>query len=300
MKRVSILALFVLPVLLATGQAPAPDGKTIRITGTRLTYPLIGKWIEEYTRSHPGIRITVGRIPADSADLVIVSHSLGDGDVKQGQQSFVLTRYVQVPVVNSRRSDVQSLQQKGFDDAAFRQVYFDGAPSYTVYKRSQPACASIAFANHFGSNQQDIKGTGVTGDDRDLLDAVKKDSSGISYNNLGFVYDLTTRRPLDGITVVPIDLNGNGRIDPEENIYGTLDDVLRFVEKTHHPRILLEDVHVLVRRTQPDRDITAFLQWVITRGQEYNHAYGFINLDVAVAQAEERKLATPAETTTKK
>jgi len=266
--------------LLATAQGQ--PGSVIRITGTRLVYPLFQKWADEYTKLHPGTRFIVSKAPADSADLVIVSHKLGANDVKEGWTSMVVARYVQLPVVNDRRRDVAALQSKGFDDPTFRQVYFSdpsGLFQYTVYKRQQPACASISFANHFGSEQKDIKGVGVAGDDKDLLNAVKRDTNGISYNNLGFLYDLKTRRPVDSIAIIPIDLNGNGKIDQEESFYGSLDQVIDVVEKTHHPKIPLEDVHVLFRENAGNKDLIAFLQWAVTKGQAYDHAYGFINLN---------------------
>lgn len=185
---------------------------TIRITGTRLAYPLFRKWAAEYTKLHPGLNFVIGKFSTDSADLLIVSHRLGSNDTKDGWTSLVVTRYVQLPVINSHRKDVAALQSKGFDDSAFRRVYFTDkgvkTPSpyqFTVYKRQQPACASISFANHFGNEQKDIKGIGVTGDDKDLLTAVKNDTGGISYNNLGFLYDLSSRKLVDSIAIIPID-----------------------------------------------------------------------------------------------
>jgi len=295
MKKISF---FFLGWLGLFASAPAQPSRTIRITGTRLAYPIFQKWADEYTKLHPEVKFQVSKVPADSADLLIVSYTLRPADVKEGQAVIALTRYAQLPVVSSRRPDVAALQAKGFSESAFRQVYFSGRqeniPSlytFTVYKRQQPACASIAFANHFGSGQQDIKGKGVTGDDRDLLAAVKRDSSGISYNNLGFLYDLNTRKPVDSIAIIPIDLNENGRTDADENIYASLDEVLGFIERTHHPRIPLENVNVLIRKNNPDGEVTAFLQWVLSTGQQYNHAYGFINLDGSVARSEVQALA---------
>jgi len=112
-----------------------------------------------------------------------VSHILGENDVKEGQSSVTLTRYLQLPIANSQRGDVDALQATGFTEADFKKIYFSGGGDdnmippeyqYTIYKRQKSACASIAFANHFGNQQKDIQGTGVTGDDRDLLEAVKK------------------------------------------------------------------------------------------------------------------------------
>src|SRR5882757_1299500 len=273
MKKLSLFSVVFLSSLVTVLAQSTP---VIRITGTRLVYPLFQRWVDEYTKLHPGIKFIISKSPADSADLLIVSHKLGQGDIKNGQTTLVVTRYVQLPVVNSRRGDVAALQSKGFDDSAFRRVYFSDKDDkghsiyqFTVYKRQQPACASIAFANHFDNEQKDIKGVGVAGDDRDLLTAVKRDPSGISYNNLGFLYDLRSRKLIDSISIIPIDLNGNGRIDPDEDIYGSLDDVIGFVEKTHHPRIPLENVNVLYRKDGPVKDIAPFLQWVLTKGQQY-------------------------------
>jgi phosphate transport system substrate-binding protein len=206
MKKLLLFSVLCFSTL--TGLRAQPT-RTIRITGTRLAYPLFQRWAEEYNRLNPGIRFVVARIPADSADILIVSHRLGASDIKQGWTEKVVARYVQLPVVNLRRRDVASLQSRGFDDSAFRRVYFSTtgqSPSpyqFTVYKRQQPACASISFANHFGSEQKDITGVGVTGDDKDLLAAVKRDTGGISYNNLGFLYDLSTRRPVDSSPSFP-------------------------------------------------------------------------------------------------
>lgn len=292
------LLLFSAVCLSSLAAVQGQQASTIRITGTRLAYPLFQKWADEYTKLHPGVKFIISKSPADSADLLIVSHKLGPNDIKNGQTALVVTRYVQLPVVSARRGDVAALQSKGFDDSAFHQVYFsdkDGKGhsiyQFTVYKRQQPACASIAFANHFDNEQKDIKGIGVAGDDKDLLAAVKRDPNGISYNNLGFLYDLRSRKLIDSIAIIPIDLNGNGKIDPDENIYGTLDDVIGFVEQTHHPRIPLENVNVLYRKDGAGKDVVPFLQWVLTKGQQYNHDFGFINPDAVVVQTEEQSLA---------
>ena len=301
MKKLFLSTLYSLTILLALGQqetlssrsaaaGPVSDARsgsqTLRITGTRLVHPIFRKWIEEYTKLHPELTILLdSRIPADSADIVIVSHILGPNDLKQGHASVILNRYVQLPVVNSRRNDVAALQAKGFTEADFRQIYFGDngysdlipdAYHFAVYKREKSACASRAFANHFGNEQKDIKGVGVKGDDQDLLEAVIRDTNGISYNNLGFLYDLKTRKPADGIAIIPLDLDGNGKVDPWENFYGDLDQVIAFAEKAYNRRLLIENVHVIFSATNPNKALAGFLQWILTEGQQYDHAYGFL------------------------
>ena len=260
---------------------------TIRIAGPRLTYPLFQKWIDEYSKQHPNLHFILNsKQPADSVDISIVSHRLAATDIKAGKTAITVSRYVQLPVVNSNRSDVVTLQEKGFNDATFKQVYFGETSTsniasdavFTVYKRKQNACASQSFANHCGSEQKDIKGVPVVGDDKDLLNAVKQDVNGISYNNLGFIYNLKTRKLIDSIAIVPIDFNENGKIDTNERIYGTLDDVLSYAEKTNNPKLLIEEVHVLYNKNNPNKEVANFLKWILINGQQFNHEYGFLCL----------------------
>lgn len=296
MQKLLSLIMLITSAMLAAGQGTAVS-KAIRITGTRFTYPIVQKWIDEYVKLHPGTQIVLNsKVPSDSADIIIASYALKPVNIKQGYTAIALTRYAQLPVVSSRRSDVATLQSKGFNEAAFRQIYFNDSSGnnclnyhFAVYKREKPACASRAFANHFGNEQKDIKGIGVNGDDRDLLDAVKKDSNGISYNNLGFIYDIKTRKVTDGIAIVPIDLNDNGKIDDDEKIYGSLDEVLNFIEKTKHPKIPIENVNVIIRK-DAGKEVAQLLQWILTKGQQYNHEYGFLNLDTSLIQSEQHLL----------
>jgi phosphate transport system substrate-binding protein len=292
------ILLFLLALIVTLGKAQTAS--TLRITGTRFTFPVFKKWAEEYRKIHPEVTILVASgIPADSADILIASHILKPTDVKEGQTSLALTRYVQLPVVNSARPDLQTLAGKGFTEATFRQIYFTDTSSgantfhspYTVYKRQKAACSSVAFANHFGGEHKDIKGTGVAGDDEDLLEAVKTDINAVSHNSLGIIYDIQTRKVNDSIAIIPIDLNENGKIDADEKIYATLDGVVSFVEKTNHLKIPTENVNVIFSATKNHQAVTDFLSWVITKGQQFNHQFGLLKLSASTIQQEQALLA---------
>ena len=84
---------------------------------------------------------------------------------------------------------------------------------------------------------------GVYGDPG-LAQAVKKDVTGIGYNNLAYLYDLKTRKQVAGVHALPIDVNGNGKIDADENfVPDTIDNLtdaryLSQPENTlHHPHV---------------------------------------------------------------
>ena len=87
-----------------------------------------------------------------------------------------------------------------------------------VYTRSDSCGAAETWAQYLGGkNQEDLKGVGVYGDPG-LAEAVRKDLLGIGYNNLGYAYDFKTGLPLDGLFIIPIDVNENGKVDPGENL----------------------------------------------------------------------------------
>lgn len=285
-KNIILLALLLAS---APGWAQQQDAGVVKLRGTRLTYPLVNKWIAEFNKDYPNIKVSIApKAPADSIDLTLAAHSIVAEGLDGNKEAVAITRYMQLPVANSKRSDLKALQAKGFTEADFNNLYFtSGTPQLfaavnspiTLYTRERPTCATITFARHFGNDPKTVKGVGVKGDDQDLATAVKEDVKGISFNNLGFIYDIKTRKVTEGLAVIPVDLNENGKIDHDEEIYSTLDNVIAFAEKTNHPKLIAENVHVLYKKDSPHTAAGIFLSWILTKGQQYNHDLGFLNLE---------------------
>jgi phosphate transport system substrate-binding protein len=97
----------------------------------------------------------------------------------------------------------------------------------------------------------------------------------VAYNNLGFVYDLKTRKQKQGIRVVPIDINANGKVDKEEAFYGNLDQLIQKLEVTQSDLPPTGNMVFIYKEDKPE--VTAFINWVLDKGQNYNHALGFLN-----------------------
>ena len=72
--------------------------------------------------------------------------------------------------------------------------------------------------------QENLTGIGVYGDPG-LAETVRRDPLAIGFNNIGFAFDSKTGKQVDGLLVVPIDINANGKIDTEENFYDNLSDL---------------------------------------------------------------------------
>ena len=104
----------------------------VKLRGTRLTYPLVNKWITEFNKEYPRIKVSIApTAPADSIDFSIASYELKSDELKESQRSIVATRYVQLPVVNSNRPGLAELQSKGITEKELGEIFFN--TDYTVY-----------------------------------------------------------------------------------------------------------------------------------------------------------------------
>ena len=50
-----------------------------------------------------------------------------------------------------------------------------------------------------------------------------------------YAYDPKTKKYYDGISVIPLDLNENGKIDSTENFYANLDNLMLAIKEDRFP-----------------------------------------------------------------
>jgi phosphate transport system substrate-binding protein len=118
--------------------------------------------------------------------------------------------------------------------------------------------------------------------DPGLAQAVKQDSLGIGFNNIGYVYDIKTRLPIPGINIVPLDLNNNGMIDNEEHFYDTTDDIVDAIASGRYPSPPSRELY-FVLKGKPGNNLVLeeFMKWVLTVGQKYVRDSGYVPLPLA-------------------
>ena len=135
----------------------------------------------------------------------------------------------------------------------------------------------IVFTKYFGYQQKDIKGKAIAGADEHLLKALLRDSIGVSYLPLTLIYDQASKKPVSGLTVLPVDLNGNGRVNDEEKFYGDLSTVIAKLEEAKNiHNIPVEYLHLSVDKTNVSPEAQEFLKWVAENGEKDLHDFGFL------------------------
>jgi phosphate transport system substrate-binding protein len=306
MKKLAIIVFIAAILLSKMLQAQSISEQKVILTGTRFTYPIIEKWITEFKKTHPSISIALaplGSPAADSANIKISGQEVIEKNLNPGETYVALAKYGLLAIANAKSPLVASYKNKGLQESDINNLFFleqisiSKEKKYVVYTREQKSCAPVSFASSYGHTFEELSGTKVKGDDKALLKALLADSLGISYNNLGYVYDVKTRKLVDGIAVLPFDLNHNGRIDEEEKFYNTLDDVINKYETTTNKLLATEEVSVIYSTTKSNAAIDLFLNWVLTDGQKYNHELGFLNFNAG--ELNQQKLTLRNSSTSK-
>lgn len=292
--RVQLIVMLFLFALNTNGQ------QNITVSGTKFTYPLIEKWITEYAKVNSNVQIKLVQKSrsGEETDLSIIAHQPSKEDLKENQDIIYAGRYAMLPAANQDNKVLATLPRKGLnrreiDKLFFEVINYDDEAKVeqstflaTIYSRENQACSSIALAQYFGHISSEIRGKKVTGDDIYLLTAIKKDSIGLTYNNLGYLFDVNSRKLKDGLVVLPLDL----KKDAKDILSGNLDTVLASLEKAKVETVPVEKFGFIYSQQNERKEISDFLRWVLSDGQKFNHEEGFLNLDKDVLAEQSSRL----------
>jgi phosphate transport system substrate-binding protein len=272
---------------------------TIRVSGAWALYPMMVKWGEEYRKVHPKVRVDIsaggaGKGVVDAlAGLVnvgMVSREITLEEIKQGVFYVPVVKDAVFPVMSDENPVFQKgLSGKGMKKQTFIDLWIKGRDmiwgeivgndskyKVHVYTRSDSCGAAETWAQYLGGkNQEDLQGIGVYGDPG-LAEAVRKDPHGIGYNNLNYVYDFKTGLPPKGLRIVPVDLNENGKVDPEEDLK-TKNRAVQAIASGIYPSPPARDLYLLTKENL--KGVTKeFIRWILTDGQKYVEETGYIKL----------------------
>ncbi len=297
----------------ANSPASGLKGK-ITVSGAFALYPLMVTWADEFQKINPGVKIEVsaggaGKGMADAlgglVDIGMVSRDILPAEVEKGAVYVASTIDAVVPTINAGNPVKDDILARGITKQQFTDIYINGKvtnwkqifPGTTAagktdlhaFTRSDACGAADVWAGFLDNKKQEnLTGIGVYGDPG-LAETVRRDPLAIGFNNIGFAYDSKTRKQVDRLLVVPIDINSNGKIDAEENFYGNLDDLNKAISAKVYPWPPARQENLVVLREF--KGVTKeFVKWILTDGQKYAPEAGYIPLPADKAEQELKKL----------
>ena len=285
---------------------------TISISGAWALYPLTVRWAEEYKKIHPEIRIDIsaggaGKGMADVlgglVDIGMVSREINPEELKRGALPVAVAKDAVVAVVSERNPALQDLLSRGLTVEKCINIWitgscktwgeaFDTNSGYPihVYTRSDACGAAEIWALMLDSKQESLAGVGVYGDPG-LAQAVRQDSLGIGYNNIGYVFDYNTRLPVPGLKIVPLDLDNNRKISDEEFFYDSMDSMINSITSGIYPSPPSRELYfVLKGKPSNNKALSDFMAWALTGGQKHVREAGYVPLSVSVVASELKNL----------
>jgi phosphate transport system substrate-binding protein len=227
---------------------------------------------------------------AGAVDIGMISRSIKPEEEAQNIFWVPVTKDAVFPIISDSNPNKDKILALGISQETFSKIFITGeiktwgevigdlsnTDQINVYTRSDSAGAAEQWAKFSGGNAQDeLQGIGINGEPA-MLDTVLKDPLGIGYSNLNSIFDLNSGNMLPGIVVPPIDINRNGQADAQE-IYKVKKDAFTAVANSTYPSPPARFENLATKGKPTDLTL-AFIQWILTDGQQYLEQAGYVPL----------------------
>ncbi len=282
---------------------------SIRILSSPELYNLTIKWADEYNKAFPQEGIKVISIPVNKINEELKKGNIGfiSGEYRAGNDESLwkmpVGRDVIVPVINTKNPFMEEISQNGIS-AEKLGVFFSNPQtrnwsSLLISKKESPVEVYFTddefvknrVAEFLKTDKNLITGIRVKTDE-DLLSAVRNNPSSIGFCRLIRVPGFNKQPVDEDISLLPIDRNGNGKIDYQENIYSDLNAFERGIWIGKYPRILINNIYSVTTGQPENKNEMAFLKWVLNEGQQYLYTNGHSGLLANERQSGTDKLFT--------
>lgn len=270
----------------------------VYIKSARFATPLVEAWISEYNIDNPETQLELvdQQSTNEHISINLISESFEQENELAGRSVSYAGRYALLPISNANNPFLAEIGRKGLQEKKLENLFFEkdiydstsgttkkDKYNATIYSGNNEYSFASSFASHFGYSPISIKGRKISGDDLFLIQAIQKDNTGITFNNLSYIFNIDTRKLKDDLSIIPLDLKKEQR-EVIEN--ADIDAILQLLEKDKISLIPVEGIGF----AYDDNSLAAkmFLKWVLSQGQEYNHKYGFLKAeeDVITAQVQ--------------
>lgn len=259
-------------------------------------------WVSAYESINPEAKINVSNIPND-----MVSHMLD----KSGNIGLITKKYLPaanksiwkmsvgrdiiVPIMNSENPFLEEIFQKGISQEEFANVFTDSKnPTWGILLNNKQSVSVNCYYINGESNKpylaeflqtdlQKVTGKDVDGID-EMLNKIQNDKYALGYCKLVDILDLEGKELKEGISLIPIDINRNDKVDLFENIYKNSNALERGVWIGKYPKVLYSNIYSVAGNQPINSDELAFLEWIITDGQQHLNSNGYSELLISERQ----------------
>ena len=269
---------------------------SFKVSSSQELFHLAQTWVSDYKQVNPTAEISVDQLESASAPvsnhLNLISGAETTVLKNPSNWKMVVGRDVIVPIVNAKNPMFSSLHRLGISPDKIAQLVKDGQKS--IWSEYVPNGQDVLVHLYLSNNGvvktvlTNYTKTAVSAADgikiltpAEVIEAVQNDQFAVGFCLLS---DLRSAANAN-VCVLPIDKNGNGRMDNFENIYGNLDEFTHGVWIGKYPTALSNNIYAVSSIKPTDENELAFLSWIMMSGQNQLTANGYCDLTGSEKQA---------------
>ncbi|HLN74118.1 MAG: substrate-binding domain-containing protein [Methylococcaceae bacterium] len=272
-------------------QKQATAANAVNLASSTELSSLANSWANEFGKLNPGVSVQVSDLnsqPAGTGQINLVT----DDNLPEGNDQswkMVVARDAIVFIINANNPMVKEINLQGITADELATLISNPAnrnwDKVIANAQSAPVTVYSIDSNPVKENVADFTGlvlssfnvnTATTAGE--IISAVQKDQFAIGICKLTDVRDESTNELVQGIKLLPVDKNKNGRLDSFENIYANMNAFTRGAWVGKYPHALCTGIYAVAASQPTDKNTLSFLSWVTTDGQKLLNKSGYSDL----------------------
>ncbi len=270
------------------------------ISGAYALYPLVSKLATEFMAINPDVKIVVsetgtGQGISDLIDnkvkMAMISRPLNDEERESGVWVVPVAKDGIAPIVNQKNPYIKNIIRHGLSPDKLQKVFTGDKPmlwgelldtigkdKVIVYSRADESGAADVFAGFLFRKASDLKGIKVTGDN-EMIKSISENPYAIGFCNFSFAFNLPSGEPMEGIQIIPFDLDYDHEIDRKEIPFKNLEIAHRSVWLGIYPENLCRELTIGTIGKPTDPAEIEFIKYILTDGQKKVKEVGLCELN---------------------
>jgi len=276
-------------------QNQASEEKSVTVCCTPDVQPIAEIFIQEYSKSNGDLSLKVKQVSADRfSEEVNRENSLGfiSEKTKASQSNdlwkMLVARHVIVPVTHAENPNLEKLEERGISAKELRETISKNEEKAVNICVLEDESAEHCLAQFLGVDPASVADIKVTSKE-EMIQKLQRDKTAVGFCCLLNVSDESQDELAANFKILPIDKNENGRVDYHESVYrplneaeknsgnlsvhetafGSLEGFERGVWIGKYPRSLVNDLYLVSASIPEDSEVSEFIAWAITDGQQF-------------------------------
>jgi len=283
----------------------------IKILTSPELHSLVSTWVNEF--HHDDTEMTaISLSPAELAQQILEKSSIAiiaDNSASNLKaESFwkiSLGREIYVPVMHQDNPFADQILAQGISAEVYKEILTkpgianwgsilnnENTAAVECYGIDQTTFISC-LSEFIQSEIADCK-NGILLPPTEILSAIHKHKNAIAFCRLADLIDPNNHSLAENLVLIPIDVNQNYTVDHFEDFYGNVNDFARGVWIGKYPTSLYQSIQYVCHQFPADKEEQAFIEWLLSGGQEYLGGNGFSNLLRSESLAELQNLKAPS------